>query len=87
MSLLSMFRTAKEADPDMLQKLSYDTILGAIRRNKADPQAGTGRWSAEEELANDLFKMFRLADPHRVARVAPDPLEAPAINTTQPQQG
>lgn len=77
---MNIFPFFKSADPQrettMLKTpITYDTILQAIRSNRSDPMAGIGKWTADEELANDIFKRIKLADP---ARVADAPLDGVA---------
>lgn len=51
------------------QKITYESILADIRTFRADPMIGIGKFSADEELANHLFKRIKLAEPDKVAEM------------------
>lgn len=40
---------------------AYTTILTRLEMVEADPSLGEGRWSREEEITNDLFKLFKIS--------------------------
>ncbi len=39
---------------------AYTTILTRLQIVEADPSLGEGRWSREEEITNDVYKLFKI---------------------------
>lgn len=48
------------------EKITYDSILADVKTFSIDPMCGIGKFTREEELANHIFKRFKLAAPERV---------------------
>lgn len=48
------------------EKITYDSILADVKTFAVDPMCGIGKFTREEELANHIFKRFKLAAPERI---------------------